>query len=29
MQNEELRSAQEEIEAGRERFFDLYDLAVR
>jgi PAS domain S-box-containing protein len=27
MQNEELRSAQAEIEAGRARYFDLYDLA--
>jgi len=27
MQNEQLRSAQEEIEAGRARYFDLYDLA--
>ena len=27
MQNEELRAAQAEIEAGRARYFDLYDLA--
>jgi PAS domain S-box-containing protein len=27
MQNEELRTAQEEIETGRARYFDLYDLA--
>ena len=27
LQNEELRTAQAEIEAGRERYFDLYDLA--
>ncbi|TVR03317.1 MAG: PAS domain-containing protein [Desulfovibrionales bacterium] len=27
MQNEELRTAQAEIEAGRARYFDLYDLA--
>jgi PAS domain-containing protein len=27
MQNEELRRAQEELEASRERYFDLYDLA--
>ncbi len=27
MQNEELRTAQERIEAGRARYFDLYDLA--
>jgi PAS domain S-box-containing protein len=27
MQNEELRRAQAEIEAGRERYYDLYDLA--
>ena len=27
MQNEELRTAQAEIEAGRERYFDLYELA--
>jgi len=27
MQNEELRRAQDEIEAGRARYFDLYDLA--
>jgi PAS domain S-box-containing protein len=27
MQNEELRTSQAEIEAGRERFFDFYDLA--
>ena len=27
MQNEELRTAQTQIEAGRARYFDLYDLA--
>ena len=27
MQNEELRRAQEELEASRARYFDLYDLA--